>query len=66
MIKPCDKGAGIIVLDYNEYMRACYKHLSSTNSENHSYYKQVDGWEVERTQVKIEGILKEALHNNKR
>ena len=44
-------------------MRACYKHLSSTNSENQAYYKQVDSWEVERTQVKIESILKEALQN---
>ena len=29
VIKPCDKGAGIIILDYPVYMRACYQHLSS-------------------------------------
>ena len=28
VIKPCDKGAGIIILDYSDYMRACYQHLS--------------------------------------
>ena len=25
VIKPCDKGAGIIILDYPVYMRACYQ-----------------------------------------
>ena len=28
-IKPCDKGAGIIILDFAEYMRACNAHLNS-------------------------------------
>ena len=28
-IKACDKGTGVIILDFNEYMRACYLHLSS-------------------------------------
>ena len=28
-IRPCDKGAGIVVLDLNIYMRACYDHLIS-------------------------------------
>ena len=27
-IKPCDKGAGIIILDFTEYIRACEEHLS--------------------------------------
>ena len=27
IIKPCDKGVGIIILDFEEYMRACHKHL---------------------------------------
>ena len=29
VIKRCDKGAGIIVLDFDEYMRACNVHLQS-------------------------------------
>ena len=29
VIKPCDKGAGMIILDYPVYMRACYEHLMS-------------------------------------
>ena len=43
-IRPCDKGAGIVILDFNIYMRACYDHLLSkqpnqTNPmEEMSYY----------------------------
>ena len=29
VIKACDKGAGIIILNFNDYMQACYKHLLS-------------------------------------
>ena len=29
VIKPCDKGAGIIVLDFKEYMRSCTDHLEA-------------------------------------
>ena len=35
-IKSCDKGAGIIVLDFKEYMKAAYSHLNSQHT-------QVDG-----------------------
>ena len=28
IIKPCDKGAGIIILDFDKYMEACNKHLT--------------------------------------
>ena len=37
VIKPCDKGAGIIILNFNEYMQACYDHLVSKTAENQSY-----------------------------
>ena len=29
VICACDKGAGKIILDFEEYLRACYKHLTS-------------------------------------
>ena len=28
-IKPCDKGAGIIILDFDAYIKSCNNHLSS-------------------------------------
>ena len=63
VIKPCDKGAGILILDYSEYMKACYSHLTSLQSENTPYYTKVDALEVERTQTKIENILQEGISN---
>ena len=29
VIRPCDKGAGIIILDFVEYIEACDRHLAS-------------------------------------
>ena len=48
-IKACDTGAGIIILNYTDYMKACYSHLSSYQAENKPYYTQVDALEIERT-----------------
>ena len=42
VIKPCDKGAGIIVLDLSEYMRACLEHLEAKTSTGENYYKKSD------------------------
>ena len=61
VIKACDKGAGVIILNYDEYMRSCYVHLTSFQSENKPYYTQVDEFEIERTKSKISNTLKEAL-----
>jgi non-homologous end joining protein Ku len=29
IIKPCDKGAGIIVCNYGDYVKSCQEHLAS-------------------------------------
>ena len=64
VIKACDKGAGLIKLDYPEYMRACYKHLLSKQSETQSYYTQVDELEVDISKKKIDDIIKKSFENN--
>ena len=33
IIKPCDKGAGILILDFNVYLKACYEHLLAQLSD---------------------------------
>ena len=42
MIKRCDKGAGNIISDYNDYMGASYRHLSEVqklpNNEETPFY----------------------------
>ena len=63
VIKACDKGAGIIILEYNEYVKACYKHLTSSQSEGNPYYTQVDALKVERSKGQIESTLQVALKN---
>ena len=67
VIKSCDKGAGMIILDFPVYMMACYEHLSSVkimdNGEPKQYYLKVDEMELERTKSKIRNIVQEGLDN---
>jgi hypothetical protein len=68
VIKPCDKGAGIIILDYVVYMRACYEHLNAEkdmgDGEVKKYYLMVDNIELEKTKSKIRNIVQEGLEND--
>ena len=64
MIKACDKGAGIIILNFNDYMPACYKHLLSKTANNKPHFSQVDDFAVERTQKKINSILEEGIEES--
>ena len=68
VIKPCDKGAGIIILDYDMYMRACYEHLNAEkdmgDGEVNKYYLMVDDIELEKTKSKIRNIVQEGLEND--
>ncbi len=43
IIKPCDKGAGIIICDFMKYKNAALEHLSSRISPDSTdtYYKQI-------------------------
>ena len=38
IIKPCAKGAGILILDFKKYMKLFYEHLLSTQSDQKVYY----------------------------
>ena len=64
-IKPCDKGAGMMILDFPEYMRACYEHLVSEKAmedgTNKKYYSLVEEIELERTKFKIRNLIEEGL-----
>ena len=68
VIKPCDKGAGIMILDYLVYMRACYEHLMSekilSDGEIKKYYCRVDNMDLEYTKVKIRNLVQEGLDND--
>ena len=67
-IKPCDKGAGIIILDFKEYMKACYEHLESKlqyeNGQLKNYYSKVHPVALQSAKLKVKRILDQALQDN--
>ena len=66
-IMACDKGAGIIILDFNEYMRACYTHLSSEQIQNdgtsNPYYIKINEFQIGKAKQNIKYIIEEGLHH---
>ena len=63
VMKPCDKGAGIIILDFEEYMRACLKHLEAKTATGEAYYKVVDNSVLNVGKVQTSSIVREAFDN---
>ncbi len=64
VIKPCDKGAGILILDFKEYMRACIEHLESKTQTGKSYYKEVDEGALGEAREQIDRLIEEGLNND--
>ena len=62
-IKLCDKGAGIIVTNFSEYVKACMKHLESKQSENKPYYEKVNKEHINKSMKDINMVLEEACNN---
>ena len=58
-IKACDKGAGIIIFDFNSYMKACYNHLlsnqpgQSEQEESLKYYQKEDDFALDKANKNI-------------
>ena len=67
-IKPCDKGAGIMILDFQEYIRACEVHLSSTQKQSDGsekpYYEEVEEEALEEMRRQVNEVVEEAFNNN--
>ena len=66
VIKPCDKGAGVIILDYHEYINACNNHLNMVQNiygQENKYYEEVDKKDVTEAKEKIKSVLEEAYDN---
>ena len=68
VIKRSDKGAGTIVLDFTEYMRACNAHLSSKltleNGSTQNYYTKVNESAHDVAKLKLKNILQEGLDHH--
>ena len=67
-IKPCNKGAGIIILKFESYMESCLNELSNQQMQENGtlnpYYVQVEEKEVEETNKQIKSVLDIAADTN--
>ena len=61
VIKPCDKGAGIIVCDYAKYVLSCQKELESKTKNGENYYKIISQKDLDKAKQEIDLILNKAL-----
>ena len=65
VIKACDKGAGIIILNFEDYLKACYNHLGSEQAQpegpSKPFYTEVNEFEIDRTKSKILSVLEIGL-----
>ena len=58
IIKAADKGAGIVILNFTDYMKACYDHLLSSlptkscEEESELYYKAINEFSFEGAKTK--------------
>ena len=67
VIKACDKGSGLIVLNFEDYLKSCYLHLTEEQKQSDgtfkSYYKLVNETEIEKSKIAISKVLDEAYLN---
>ena len=66
-IKQCDKGAGIIVLNFVDYIKACTEHLEGKQTyedgTTKQYYKKEDEAKYYEAESKLKEVLEEGLDN---
>ena len=64
-IKPCDKGAGIIILKFEDYLDSCYNHLNSQQKQadgsSKPYYSEANESDLKAAKKEIHDVLKKAL-----
>ena len=66
-IKPCDKGAGIIILDFEEYLQSCNQHLNAKQPQVDGtflpYYQKVTDETLNIAKEKIVNLIQEGFDN---
>ena len=63
MIKPCNKGAGIIVLDFSEHISACSESPEVKTSTVENVLLKLSKAAIKRAKGKIPDIVKEGFDN---
>ena len=66
-IKACDKGGGIIILDFDEYLRACYMHLTPKQTQadgtQQARYELLNAFAIENAKKEIKNLIDECVNN---
>lgn len=67
IIKPADKGAGICVLNFEDYISSCKDHLDSkqkqTDGTSEPYYEKVDEKHLKKAKNNIKTTLEKAVED---
>ena len=66
VIKPCDKGSGIMIIKYEDYVNACKEHLKDEikyGKDSKPYYMKVEQDMLETAKYKIKKVLEEGFDN---
>ena len=67
VIKAADKGTGIVIINYTDYIKSCYDHMlsslpnNSNSEEPDLYYKPVNEFALDEAKVRIGKVIKDAL-----
>ena len=51
--KACDKGAAVIVLNFEDYMKISYTHLKSKQADDKPYYSEVHNIALDQAKNRI-------------
>ena len=66
-IKPADKGAGLVILEFDDYMQSCYDHLNSAQKKPddtlEKYYEEIDDNFLEEAKDTIAKLIQEGYDN---
>ena len=67
VIKPADKGAGIVIVNFDDYIETCVNHLSSSQAsskgEEAQFYQKVDNKEIDNAKLHITKVIQEGFNN---
>ena len=61
VVKAGDKGAGIVIVNFEDYIKVCYEHLTSKQTNDQQYYSEVTDLNLEQAKQDINNVLKEGL-----
>ena len=62
-MKVCDKGDGIIVLNFEAYIKTCHNHLESKTPEGENYYVPVNQSALIVANDNLSNLLQKGLEN---